>query len=732
MQMPANPSARFRVGEFEVDLRSREVRHNGATIKLQGNPCQILGELLQRPCEVVTRDAIRQKLWPSDTFVDFEHGINTAVNKLRQTFGDDAENPRFIETLPRIGYRFIAPVEIVEENGASAGAAVPALSSEQGRSRAGYLQEHRHVTAVAGAVAVLLAIAGLALFSSSFSSHHAAEPYHQLWVQITGFADSATSPALSPDGRMLAFIRGPETFVTPGQIYVKMLPDGQPVQLTHDDSPKMAPAFSPDGSRIAYTATDSSAGWNTWVVPVLGGEPQELLPNAAALTWVDRGHVLFSEIKTGIHMGVVTATESRAAERDVYLPADVVGMAHRSWVSPDGKWILVSEMDSVGWRPCRVLPFDGSSSGETAGPKTARCTYAGWSPDGKTMYFSADVGDGFHIWRQRFPDGAPEQLTFGPTEEEGIAVSPDGRSLVTSAGIHESTVWGHDARGDRQISGEGFASLPGLGFGAGGVRNVFSPDGKWLYYLVRKQGSRAFISGELWMTDLDSGRTEAVLPGVSMREFDIAPDGELVAFTALDAEETSHVWVAPLDRRTPPKQLTSTVAHMPCFGPRGDVYFAAHEGDLESVYSVGPDGTEPRKMNLGPGADPKNISPHGDWWLFGFAPVVAFPTQGGPPIRICNFCGVAWGTDSKFLYLRFRNIGEMGGGRTFVIALPPGRDLPNLPEGGLKSPADVKGMNLVAEIDMKGMTIFAPGPNPSIYAYVRTSVQRNLFRIPLR
>ncbi len=78
MQVPANPSARFWVGEFDVDLRCREVRHNGATIKLQGNPCQILAELLQRPGEVVTREEIRQKLWPSDTFVDFEHGINTA------------------------------------------------------------------------------------------------------------------------------------------------------------------------------------------------------------------------------------------------------------------------------------------------------------------------------------------------------------------------------------------------------------------------------------------------------------------------------------------------------------------------------------------------------------------------------------------------------------------------------------------------------------------------------
>jgi serine/threonine protein kinase len=224
------------------------------------------------------------------------------------------------------------------------------------------------------------------------------------WVQITNFADSAVSPALSSDGRMITFIRGPETFVTPGEIYVKMLPDGQPVQLTHDTLPKMAPVFSPDGSRIAYTGTDASFGWNTWIVPVLGGEPKETLPNAAALTWIDKQHVLFSEIKSGVHMALVTAEESRAGERDVYVPAYERGMAHRSWLSPDGKWILVSEMGKIDWQPCRLLPFDGSSAGTGAGPQKAKCTYAAWSPDGKWMYFSADAGDGFHLWRQRFPN----------------------------------------------------------------------------------------------------------------------------------------------------------------------------------------------------------------------------------------------------------------------------------------------------------------------------------------
>ncbi len=94
------------------------------------------------------------------------------------------------------------------------------------------------------------------------------------------------------------------------------------------------------------------------------------------------------------------------------------------------------------------------------------------------MYFSADAGDGYHIWRQAFLRGSPERITFGPTEEEGVAVTPDGRSLLTSAGIRESTVWVHDARGDRQISSEGFAGVPGLGFAGMNVSSAFSPDGK--------------------------------------------------------------------------------------------------------------------------------------------------------------------------------------------------------------------------------------------------------------
>ena len=100
----------LRFAEYEADLRSGELRRQGHRLKLQEKPFQVLAVLLQRPGELVTREELRQSLWPADTFVDFEHGLNTAVNKVREALHDSANNPRFIETLPRRGYKFIGEV----------------------------------------------------------------------------------------------------------------------------------------------------------------------------------------------------------------------------------------------------------------------------------------------------------------------------------------------------------------------------------------------------------------------------------------------------------------------------------------------------------------------------------------------------------------------------------------------------------------------------------------------
>jgi cholera toxin transcriptional activator len=124
--MPAfprsNPGRIVRFGIFELDLAAGELRKNGARLRLQEQPFQVLALLLERAGEVVTREELREKLWPADTFVDFDHSLNTAVNKLRETLGDSASSPRYIETLARRGYRFIAPVQSnVETLGAGKG-----------------------------------------------------------------------------------------------------------------------------------------------------------------------------------------------------------------------------------------------------------------------------------------------------------------------------------------------------------------------------------------------------------------------------------------------------------------------------------------------------------------------------------------------------------------------------------------------------------------------------------
>ncbi len=223
----------------------------------------------------------------------------------------------------------------------------------------------RFVAITAGVVALVVAAAGLAW---SLLKWPASAPARSEWVQITNLPDSAVQPALSPDGRMLTFIRGPRSFNTTGQVYVKMLPSGEPVQLTRDNRIKMSPVFSPDGSRIAYSVTGGI--WDMWAVPVLGGEPRLWLPNASGLVWIDKSKLLFSEIKDQrLHMAIVTSDESRAGSRDLYVPPHERGMIHRSYPSPDGKRMLMVEMNERGdIDRCRLAPMDGSSTGQQIGP----------------------------------------------------------------------------------------------------------------------------------------------------------------------------------------------------------------------------------------------------------------------------------------------------------------------------------------------------------------------------
>jgi eukaryotic-like serine/threonine-protein kinase len=189
--------------------------------------------------------------------------------------------------------------------------------------------------------------------------------------------------------------------------------------------------------------------------------------------------------------------------------------------------------------------FPGGAA-RSVGPQSGGCEYAAWAPDGKWMYFDSDAGSkGYHIWRQAFPDGVPQQLTASLGEEQGIAMAPDGRSLVTSVGTTERSIWVHDQQGERQVSSQGYSHTPRL-----------SSDGGRVFYLENAYSSAPRSrGGELWGLDLGTGQASKVLPGVAIVYFTLSPDAKQVVFETIDANEQHHLWLSSTEHRFAPREI---------------------------------------------------------------------------------------------------------------------------------------------------------------------------------
>lgn len=544
------------------------------------------------------------------------------------------------------------------------------------------------------------------------------------WVQLTDFPDPVSQPAISPDGRMLAFLRSPSTFFGAGQVYVKRLPDGEPQRLTNDDLAKTNPEFSPDGTRIAYTTVDSQFTWDTWVVSAQGAGAQRWLRNVSDLVWIGPRQVLYSERPS---KGIVSAADDLSRARNVYLPLNDRGVARRPHASPDRRWVLLAELNAYGdWAPCRLSPMDGTSPGRQVGPPHAACTGATWSPDGKWIYLTSKAGGLYHIWRQRFPDGEPQQLTSGPTEEEGIAISPDGKSFVTAVSLQSASVWLHSLNGERQISRlEGNAAYA-----------KFTPDGKKVCYLAVREAPPSITStyrdlGELWMADLGSGRTEPVVPDFPIHDYDISPDGSQVVMEADGPDGRPRLWLAPLKGRSSPRQIPNVEGRQAIFGPRGQIFFRHIEGQSGFAYRISADGTGLRKAVDQPMLAVTGASPDGHWiegWALlpgNRAPAVQlFPLAGGHPLIVGSNAWLRWSHDGHYMWMQG---GPVPDGKSYLIPLPPGESVPRIPPTGFHSEDEIAGLPGARRIEVTG----APGPSPGVYAFDRRTVQRNLYRIPI-
>src|SRR6202051_184837 len=593
----------------------------------------------------------------------------------------------------------------------------------------------------AGAVGALI-VAALLLWPRLSRNESAGTPSLR-WEQLTNFNDSAEIPTLSRDGKLVAFLRGPGGFgnsTNMGQIWFKSLPEGEPFQLTKTPFRKQTISFSQDSSLVYFTQIEGPFAWNTYELPLLGGqEPKLFMANATGLSWIAGDRVMFSAIRAGIHMKLSTSNASRTDERDVYVPSDLMyGMVHRSALSPNGKWVLLVEMDSTWWKRCRVMPFDGSSAGRQVGPEGS-CTWAQWSPDGKWMYFTVDTRTaGFHVWRQRFADGAPEQLTpSGASEEEGLAIMPDGKSFITTAGTQQSAIWLHDDNtGEKQITSEGSSFFPTL-----------SPDGKKVYCLRRVSGSHSYFSGELWLSDVATGTAERLFPGLVLTHFSISQDGKKVVFATEQGQARSGIWVGWLDRTQAPRQLTFGGEYRAFFGRPGQILYQGAQTSPK-IMSINEDGTGQLAVSDLHIMSLQSVSPDGRWALVGGTPPgghgdrnsmsLGVPLEGGAPIPVCDSCSVAYGTarasapllswslDGKWVYLSLRHF-PFGSSKTAVIPIKTGAAPPTFTKG-FASEADfarIPGARLINQDDVSS------GMSPNYYVSTRRSAKANLFRIYL-
>ncbi len=570
--IPVTPQL-VRFGVFELDLNTGELCKNGRKLKLQEQPFRLLGLLLEQPGQPVTRDRLKEVLWPSDTFVDFDHSLNAAIAKLRQALGDSAENPRFIETLARRGYRFIAPVEITRNSESNltpvlATASVPVVSPVQEISTAPATPAIKSRIRIGPVAAIALAaVAVLAVFGLRFWQK--TQPDQSTMVQLTNGAGLTMDPAVSPDGKLLAYASDRADGRNLNIWIQQLAPAGTAVQLTNLEADSSEPSFSQDGSRIVFRSTEDGGGMYT--ISTIGGEPTRLglagrnprySPDGQWIAyWVG---VHGSSVLTGEEGGEVYVLPA-AGGQPRRLGTDLRHSGNPVW-GPDGKHLVVfcpeAADDSPTWcvislngEPSRrtglfdILKRQGFSIGRNRIPRVSQWTRG-------FLLFSAVYGDAFNVWRMPVSDegrslGRAERLTSGTTLEASGLLTTSGDLIFSSLNLVQS-IWSLPLDADRaRLTGE----LKKITDGPTEAEPSISLDGRNLVFVTNQNphhNSAQVLSEEpatfqVRIKDFSTGKEDSVQDAEPVRPFpQISKDGTLLAYSSGE-----HIRIVQIDHLPP-------------------------------------------------------------------------------------------------------------------------------------------------------------------------------------
>jgi Tol biopolymer transport system component/DNA-binding winged helix-turn-helix (wHTH) protein len=684
-----------RFAEFELDLDAGELRRRGIAVAIPDQPLRVLELLVEHAGVLVSREQLRDRLWPADTFVDFEHGLNAAVKRLRDTLGDVADRPRFVETVPKRGYRFVAPVE---------GLAPPTAGLSASRRT-----RRRMVAALAGLGVVIVAgVAGWRLFRPPLSP----EPPSTL-RRLAFDSGLQTDPTISPDGTLIAYASNQSGNF---DIWVRPVVGGEPFALTADPADDTQPDWSPDGKWIAFRSE------RTWTHAGSQRSTGGLFRVSVADRRVERisQSGFFPQISPD---GARLVFNSSAFASSTYYLAAADGTGAVP-IAGAPSVMASSELTAIGWHPAGRLVFlhrhDGRLRLSSLAPDSrtivehdtaavqARVSALAitiadreplaWSADGRTLYFVGQT-DGLRSLWQITVDPASLSMRDGPRRITAAAGEWNGHPVATPSGgvaFASSTsarrVW--LTRLDTSGRTLAEALTPATPAEWNASQPALSPDGREMVIQVVPMG----WPRELRLVRLDGGthrRLRALADDESVFMTHWSPDGRRLLYGyrfGPPGERRSSIRLldlATLQETNVTSDAPYTAADNPWAGSRdggsvlanGSRYVAGRYALVRLPLTAAPK-AEARAAVLVTSADRglwnASESPDGRWICYNATDVpqvrdsvlYVVPSSGGTP-RVLTSMGEwddypRWSADGRFVYF----VSTRGSGRFGLWGIP--------------------------------------------------------------
>jgi Tol biopolymer transport system component/DNA-binding winged helix-turn-helix (wHTH) protein len=602
-QLPA--IVRFDV--FEIDFHAGELRKEGRRVKLQEQPFRVLFLLLQRPGQVVTREELREQLWPADTFVDFDHGLNSAVARLREALRDSADKPRFIETIAKRGYRFIAPLDAGNLPDANSTPETQAVTAKSNTIDPSLHTNFRLFAAFALTIVCISVVA--------FVYPKTAPPQDKIEVvPLTALHGFQATPAFSPDGTLVAFRQSDSA--SKGGIYAAVVGGEKTVQLTRDTG-DCCPTWAPDSRQIAFSRY-SDGVMSILTVPALGGMEHLLYRGPASmgggLSWSPDGNsVAYSASPSADRTRSSISLLSLAdySTREITFPPP--GYLDRSpMFSPDGQRLAFIRSTIAGVsNDIYVMSTSGGSPKRLTFDHRPIMGSPAWTADSREIIFSSDRGAATGLWRVSANGCLPAPVAGPVGEAVWPTIPTNGKhTLVYQQGVFKSNIWRLDLRDPTHHERP---PVPIVSEKGDKMRPELSPDGKKIAFESNRLGF-----WDLWTCEIGKADCNQItsLHGTAGRAR-WSPDGRYIAFE-FHPNEHSEIYLVELPEGVP--HLLPTI-------PGADNLSPSWSRDGKWLYFASKRGTEAFQI----------------WKM---------PVQGGDPVQLTRHGGISAveSTDGRYLY----------------------------------------------------------------------------------